>query len=263
MISLEGSQRTLLLTLRGRADEHARPDGLLRDPLAADWLARLGWDPTFDAVYTPGLQTGFAVRARVMDDVTRAFLAERPTALVIEIGAGLSTRPYRIEAPDARWALVDLPDALAVRATLEAPEPRLLPIPAGFGDSAWIAALPPLDARDVLLIAEGVLLFLDPGEMRRGVDLLRQHLPGATFLLDASGAAFSAAARARWASAGAAVNWLIDGAQDIRALGLHIERQWPTLEQFPERWKGLLRYPLSRAQKQAAVLYETRVLEAS
>lgn len=44
ILKLTGVPRTMLLTLRGRAEEQARPVPLFQDELAVEWRKFLAWD---------------------------------------------------------------------------------------------------------------------------------------------------------------------------------------------------------------------------
>jgi len=48
---LSGVPRTMIFTLRARADEHVRPDALFRDERAAQWIKRLPWDAELEEWY--------------------------------------------------------------------------------------------------------------------------------------------------------------------------------------------------------------------
>jgi len=114
-IHLAGVARTLALTLRARADEHARPDALFRDPLAVTWFAQLPRYADQDAWFNPAVQTSAAIRAHMYDELTERFFAAHPHPVVVELGAGLSTRYFRVGQGRACWIELDLPQAIAVR----------------------------------------------------------------------------------------------------------------------------------------------------
>lgn len=236
---LRGTPKTLLLTLRARAIEHARPDGLFRDPTAADWSARLPWDAEYEALLTPTRQTGFAVRTRVYDEVAARFLDSHPGARVVELGAGLSTRWQRIgqgRAHRAEWVEIDLPEVITLRRELEGESEGHRTIARSLFDHTWMDTLPEAASEDSLFIAEGVLVFLPEAEVRAVVVAMRRRFPGATFLLDAGGGALETRSGPPFAAAGAPMQWFVRGESEVAALGLDLRHVWPMLTQYPERW---------------------------
>lgn len=256
---LRGLARTLLLTLRARAEEHTRPGGLISDPQAAAWIANFEWPADYDEVYTPGLQTGFAVRARIFDDAVRRFLDQHTDPLVVELGAGLSSRPDRIGAERARWWMVDLPEVVALRTALDADSARVQNCPASLFDSEWLDLLPPADPRQVLLIAEGLLLFLDPMEVHAWLRRIRARMPGARFLFDIASPEFARRQNGRFRAAEAPIRWTVQDLAELDALGLSVLHHWPTLSSFPARWGTLLPDPLPDSLARSALLVEARI----
>jgi O-methyltransferase involved in polyketide biosynthesis len=243
-LALDGLIRTLLFTLRARAEEHARPDAILTDPLAAAWYARL--DPAPDAraalaaAYSPIFQVGTAVRARLYDRLTADFLASHPRGWVVELGAGLSTRYYRLGRPSTPWIELDLPPAIELRRTFETETAVHRCLPCSMLNPAWPARLPPHVPQDLLLLAEGVLFFLDPAEIRALFALLGRHFPGATVALDYLTPRFSPKARALFASVDAPMRWLVtDAAAELAALGLYVHDRQVVTHHFLPRWEAL------------------------
>ena len=94
---LTGVPRTMILTTRARADEDRRPDGLFRDQYAREWFDRLPWDADLDSFYSAQTQTGWAIRAEYFDQAVRRQITTSQQPLVIELGAGLSSRYYRLQ----------------------------------------------------------------------------------------------------------------------------------------------------------------------
>jgi methyltransferase (TIGR00027 family) len=143
------------------------------------------------------------VRTAVMDEIILRCV-QQGAATVLNLAAGLDTRPYRLALPASlRWLHVDLPDMVDYfRSRMSGETPRC--------ELEFIAAdLRDVDARrevftnaarfgPVLVITEGLLVYLEPGDV---ADLARD-------LHDI--------ARAKW--------WLSDLASPM--LLKYLERQW-------------------------------------
>lgn len=257
---LSGLARTLLLTLRARADEHARPDALFADPVAADWIARLPWQKDYDSFYSTKIQNGFAIRARIFDDVTRQFLAGHPHPLIVELGAGLSTRRQRIGPGGAHWVELDLPEAIALRRLFDPETPDHRYLAYSMLDPVWMDQLPDVfPPTDMLFIAEGVLIFLDETGVKILIAEMRRRFPGAMFLLDVAGGAFRERTGPRLAAIDAPVRWFADDESEVAALGLAPQRVWPLLEQFPERWGKRRSSALPPDLRASGIMIEARI----
>ena len=95
-----------------RAVETDRPDGLFRDPLAGVLAGDHG-RKIARAMPMP-LMTGWVVviRTCIIDDYIRLALAEGIDA-VVNLGAGLDTRPYRMNLPESLlWIEADYPQMI-------------------------------------------------------------------------------------------------------------------------------------------------------
>ena len=100
---------TALWVAAFRAEESERPDALFRDPLAA----RLAGDDGRRIARTMPNATktrwSVGVRTVVIDELIHDAIDEGVDT-VLNLGAGLDTRPYRLEVPPSlRWVEVDYP----------------------------------------------------------------------------------------------------------------------------------------------------------
>lgn len=242
-VQLEGLAGTLLFTLRARAEESSRPNAILRDDLAVQWYQRIvvppEWTTLMETIYTPVFQLGTAVRTRLYDDITMRFLAQHPTALVVELGAGLSTRYHRCARPGLHWVEVDLPSAIACRRQLEIETAVHQFLPASITDPTWLSALPRFSAAEILFLAEGVLFFLSPDEMTALFCMLTHHFPTASIGLDVLTQQFSPHAQSAFAAAALPMQWLVAEIQEVSDLGVVVQQQWTVTHEYLSRWQEL------------------------
>ena len=156
---------TALMVAACRALETARPDGLVRDPFAG----RLA-GPRGDAILhgISGWQLmcfGVGVRTRFLDDLVVETIARESIEVVLSIGAGLDTRPWRLELPpDLRWIEVDFPEILSYKTNAMAndePKCRLERMAADVASQAQRASLfAAAGGVPTLMITEGLLMYL-------------------------------------------------------------------------------------------------------
>jgi len=177
----EGVSETLLITLAARASApRLHPDLAFDDPHAREYAREIGFDPrrfTRDIV----TMRGVIRRARLLDDRVRTFLARHPGARVIALGAGLDTRFQRVDDGRVRWTDVDLPPVVETLRRLVAPHPRHRLQEGSIEDGEWLAGLD--DDGPVLVIVEGVLMYLRHGDVRRFFVRTGRALPAGSELL--------------------------------------------------------------------------------
>jgi methyltransferase (TIGR00027 family) len=191
-----------------RAMESERPDALFRDPFAR----RLGGARGAEIVATlpRGRASAWAlvVRTAVFDEVVRERVASGEVDLVVNLAAGLDTRPWRLDLPRAlRWVDVDHPGILDFKARElrgEAPRCRYAAVAADLTDpgarDALFARLGASSAR-ALVITEGLLVYLEPSQV---ADLARAlaAVPGFRWWLsDLANTRLLAMLRRQWGGA--------------------------------------------------------------
>jgi O-methyltransferase involved in polyketide biosynthesis len=100
-------ERTALLTQYARAldSRWARP--ILGDVLADEIVHKIDYD--FAGLGVPtSVVCQSALRAKMLDDRVRAFTSEHADAVVVDLGAGLDSGPFRVNSA-VDWYSVDLP----------------------------------------------------------------------------------------------------------------------------------------------------------
>ena len=149
-----------------RAQESERPDALFRDPYAARLAGPRG-AATAAAMPSPdvGVQI-LAVRTRIIDDYIREGVAGGVDT-VLNLGAGLDSRPYRMELPaELLWIEADFAPMIEYKEAALAdqkPQCRLERIKVDLSEhEARKAALTLADARatKMLVLTEGVITYL-------------------------------------------------------------------------------------------------------
>ncbi len=147
-------------------------------------LSQLDVDPDRFGQHIPTLR-GAIIRARAFDRIAAAFAAAHPGGLVVSLGAGLDTRADRVAAGGLAWADVDLPAVAALRGRLLPADGNRRLVAGSVTDPAWAAQIGWEPGRPVLLIAEAVLIYLHPAEVRAFLSGLGSQFPtGAQIALD-------------------------------------------------------------------------------
>ncbi|HUQ72978.1 MAG TPA: class I SAM-dependent methyltransferase [Planctomycetaceae bacterium] len=179
---LTGAAETLLIMLTAKADESRRPDGIIRDPKVLEICDRLGDDLThLRAGWMT--QVGVCVRTEIFDDWMREYLAKYPDATIVNLGAGLDTRFSRLDNGRLRWFDVDFPEPLEIRRLFIPETDRLKMIGCSATDPAWTEQIG--RPEHLLIVSEGMTMFLTEDEMRGLVTMIADRFPGCDFIYDA------------------------------------------------------------------------------
>jgi methyltransferase (TIGR00027 family) len=155
-----------------RAWESARPDALFRDPYADLLAGERGH--AIAALMPRQARNGWPMvaRTKLMDDLILAAI-KQGCDCVVNLAAGFDTRPYRLELPvSLRWIEADLPALIAEKeGLLKDAQPRcqLRRIEVDLADpGARLSMLKDAtgSATQVLMITEGLLLYLEESQVR-------------------------------------------------------------------------------------------------
>jgi O-methyltransferase involved in polyketide biosynthesis len=181
---LSAVSRSLQIPLCFRAMESQRPDALVRDAKAVELAGRL--DVDFAGVRKlESEQVNYLLRMREFDRRARAFLAEHPTGMIVDLGCGLDTRFERIDNGQMEWCGLDLPEVIALRRELLDETPRSHFIGCSVLDFSWMDALGGRPDRSILFLAEAMLVYLEEADVKRLVQTLAARFPGAELVCDA------------------------------------------------------------------------------
>jgi O-methyltransferase involved in polyketide biosynthesis len=171
---------TMLWSLHNRASETMRPDGVLVDPESV----RIQSAINYDFARRFGDPAGsLAARAAEIDRALQSWLKDHPDGCVVSLGEGLETQGRRVDNGRLRWLSVDLPDAIRLRERFLAPTHRFCHIAASALDPVWMDAVDPQS--DVFIVAQGLLMYLEPEMVRRLLIGIAGRFPAAEIVFDA------------------------------------------------------------------------------
>jgi methyltransferase (TIGR00027 family) len=166
---------TALWVATYRAIESERPDALFRDPLAGRLAGEKGRRIAAGMAGTRLTEWAVVIRTCIIDGYFARLASE--VDVVLNLGAGLDTRPYRLDLPaNLRWIEVDYPHVVQHKnETLRDEKPRCLleRVPLDLADrEARKKFFAGLTGR-VLVLTEGVLPYLSNDEVGTLADDLR------------------------------------------------------------------------------------------
>ncbi|HNT74871.1 MAG TPA: class I SAM-dependent methyltransferase, partial [Anaerolineae bacterium] len=211
-VTLTPEQETLLITLYAKA----QPGNLLFfDPLAQDILNQVDYD--FTRLHVP-YKTVVLIcqRAKKLDAVTRGFLSSHPDGVVLQLGCGLDTRFWRVDNDRVTWYDLDMPPVADLRRRFFTETERYHLIASSVTDLAWMNSVAPT-TQPVLVLAEGLLMYLDEADIRRLVLRLRETFPGCRLIADVFSrmTARTATRHPSLKSTGATLGWGLDDPHEV------------------------------------------------
>jgi methyltransferase (TIGR00027 family) len=155
-----------------RATESARADALFHDPLAERLAGEQGRAIVAKTPMTSRNGWWLVARTKIIDDAIARAIADGCDR-VLNLAAGLDTRPYRLNLPsELRWIEADLAPLLAEKADLladQTPRCRLTRSAVDLADPAARAAFfdEALDgATKALVLTEGLLMYLNDSDVQ-------------------------------------------------------------------------------------------------
>jgi O-methyltransferase involved in polyketide biosynthesis len=219
---LTGVPRTMLLTTKARVDEHQHPNKLFSDPTVVEWWQSITWDNVLDPFYQPPAPFAWAVRTHLIDHLVEKHLQKYPDAIVVELGAGLSTRYYRIGQKCQHWYELDLAEINNLRCQLDRESDNHSFIASSALDFSWMDEIPDLASEKILFIAEGLLMYFQREQVEQLIKKLNQRFSGATFVFDVVGGITKGKTARFLASIGAPLQWFVKDERDISEMGLNL-----------------------------------------
>jgi methyltransferase (TIGR00027 family) len=155
-----------------RAMESERPDALFHDPYARRLAGERGERILASVPKARVWAWPMVVRTAVMDDLILWAIERDGVDTVLNLAAGLDTRPFRLPLlPSLHWIEVDFPDVIAYKReqlAREQPACALEQVGIDLTDVARRRALfAQIDVatRQVLVISEGLLIYLTPQQV--------------------------------------------------------------------------------------------------
>lgn len=221
-------QETLLIPLYSKAIESRLPNPIFFDQKTLDILAQIDYD--FNRLNVPR-KTAIMVcmRAKKLDAYTQSFLSEHPNGIVLHLGCGLDSRYLRVNNAQVEWYDLDMPEVIDLRRNFYQETEKYHMLGSSVTDHSWMNSIPPSN-RPVLVVAEGLLMYLREVEVKALFLKLKQTFPGCSIVFDAFSTltAKSVKQQPSIKKTEAVVHWGIDNPIEIErwADGIKFQEEW-------------------------------------
>ncbi|MFA0441056.1 methyltransferase [Vibrio sp. 10N.286.49.C2] len=148
----------LLRPLWFRSRESLLDDGLVYDPIASYACRRCHLASDCLSGNIDQSQLLHATLTQVCDLHVKRFLEVNPNGWVINVGAGLDTRFYRLDNGRCRWIEIDTNEHLVWRQRLFYRSERYQLMCGSIDDMTWLQELPNEQSQPILVVCEQALL---------------------------------------------------------------------------------------------------------
>lgn len=171
---------TLLINVYMRHLDFKDKDPILNDPFSSAVVEQIDYD--FAKFNDARLsKTGTVIRAKFFDDETLRLAAEFDRPVIVQLGAGLDTRPLRLQSalPSATFCDLDLPDVISVRDELLPKAQNNFSLPYSMLDPSWMDELVAKHgSAGYIFILEGVSMYFEKEEFKEFFIALAQKFRG-------------------------------------------------------------------------------------
>jgi O-methyltransferase involved in polyketide biosynthesis len=181
-------QETLLITLYARAQESLHPSPIINDKYAQEIFSQIDYEfDKFDRDWATLL--GVVVRTQIIDELVTNFIQKHPNALIINLGAGLCTRFFRVDNGSICWYDLDLPEVTAFKTQFLSENHRYHYIAKSVFDFSWfddIVEIKQIESneRPVLILAEGLFYYFPENDVKRVFDAFLNRFSTAEIILE-------------------------------------------------------------------------------
>lgn len=173
---------TLLITLDIRAKDYKAENSVLNDKKSAEIVERIDYD--FSSLENDDKNyIGILARAKIMDREVRRFIEKYPDCHIVSLGSGLDTRFHRVDNGSIHWYDLDFPEVIELRRKFFEENERVKFISKSVSDPSWTEEIRNEDKK-LLIISEGMIMYLAPEEVRKFLHILTDHFDGFELHLD-------------------------------------------------------------------------------
>lgn len=185
---------TLLIPLYCRAKETRQKNPIVSDPKAVEIMDRLkpllsGSDRPIHKIiskekYNPKLVVSMALRTRYFDRQVKLFAEKYPDCTIINLGCGFDSRFLRVDNGKMIWFDLDLPEVIQLKKGYFDETDRYTMLGCSVLDEVWIEKVLPHINGKVMILAEGLFMYLDETKAKELIGRLRTNFPGSELVVE-------------------------------------------------------------------------------
>jgi methyltransferase (TIGR00027 family) len=245
MNNLSTVSETALITLRSRVIESQKNQPVLTDPVGFEILQRLedqGLSGSLKSLFYRKLPISLtrhlALRARKYDSCCKEFLSIKPDGLIVSLGAGFDTRYWRLGDETIKYIEVDLPEVTEAKRNLLGDLIKYEILGTSVLEDDWISRVSSHQTSNILLLAEGLFMYLHEKEVIRTFSRIAESFSGSRIIFEVVHKNYtkgiwkkmveSKMKRRIGCSAGSSYNYGVKDAREIESYGngIKVVEEW-------------------------------------
>lgn len=183
-IDLSAVSETMLVPLYARAIESKKENPEFIDQTAIKVMDSLDYNfkKRFKTSTNKMNFWGCSARTVILDNLTKEYIKENPDATIINIACGLDDRFSRVDNGQIIWYNLDFEDIIDLREKLIEKNDRIINIASSALDFTWMDKIE--NKENVLVIAEGFLMYLDEKEVEELFNHISQKFKNVKLLIE-------------------------------------------------------------------------------
>jgi O-methyltransferase involved in polyketide biosynthesis len=125
-----------------------------------------------------------ALRTRYFDRQVKLFAEKYPECTIINLGCGFDSRHMRVDNGKMKWFDLDLPEVISLKKGYFNETARYKMLGYSVLDYTWMDAVLPFVIGKVMIIVEGLFMYLDETKAKELIVTLRNRFPTSEFLVE-------------------------------------------------------------------------------
>ncbi|MBL7112115.1 MAG: class I SAM-dependent methyltransferase [Bacteroidales bacterium] len=245
MNNLSKVSETAILTLRSRVVESRKNHPVISDPVGVELLRRIEKQAPEGSIKSllhrklPGTLTNpLALRARKYDSFAINFIKSQPDGIIVNLGAGFDTRYWRMNNERIKYFEVDLPEVIEAKKTLIGDLINYEMLSTSVLEDDWIEHIASLQTSNILLMAEGLFMYLPENEVIRTFTKISETFSNSKIIFEVVNKKYTQGFRKRMVeqkmkrrmgcSAGSSYNYGVQNAREIENYGngIKVVEEW-------------------------------------
>ena len=181
-IDITGVSETMLQTLYARAKETRKQNAKIKDDIAVQIVEHMDYDFS-NADKDKAMSSGVIARTIVLDHMVEQYLNSHTNVVVVNIACGLDTRCSRMKGKYLRWYNIDLPQTMKIRKQFLTETGPVYQISKSALDDSYTNDID-YYGEDVLVIIEGLTMYLDEKEVLKMFSIIEKSFRKATIMVE-------------------------------------------------------------------------------
>lgn len=222
-MELSNNSKTLFIPLISKATMSEK--GIfINDKKAEEIIAKVD-NESKNLKISKWLALYMTLRSVVFDNICDNFLKENKDGVVFHIGCGLDSRNTRIKENYYKWYDIDLEPVINLRKKYYEEADNYKMVSSAINEKNWLDIYKDDDTKPVLIIAEGVTMYLSDEELKQFIENAKNKFKKIKFVFDAYSK--KACELSKYKNpvneVNAKITWGIDNPEDFKKLSRGIE----------------------------------------